>query len=277
VIVYLNGRFLPEEQATLSIHDAGFLAGDGVFETALLYQGGFLHLPAHLERFGASAAALRLPAPSAAQLDTAVRRVVRENALRDANLRITLTRGYRAPTLLITARAPDPRHAEHARRGWHLVTATTRRPSTAAVPAQLKALGRTYALLARQEAADADVDDALLLTDSGDICEGPSWNVFWQRGSTLFTPALELGVLAGITRTAVIQLAPQLGLAVEEGRWRRPVLDDAEEIFATMTSLGVVSCRSLDGRTLDPEPRTAAALQALYWDDVARAAAADPA
>src|SRR5690606_25632180 len=112
----------------------------------------------------------------------------------------------------------------------------TRRPSTASAPAQLKAVGRTYALLARQEAADAGVDDVLLLTDHGHVCEGPTWNVFWRRGDTLCTPALEAGVLAGVTRTTVLELAPDMGLRVREGLFDRSDLDHADEIFATMTS-----------------------------------------
>jgi branched-chain amino acid aminotransferase len=276
VIVFLGGRLVHEREAAVSIHDAGFLSGDGVFETALVHDGGFLRLASHLQRFAASAALLRLPAPPAAELDHAVREVVLANSLRSANIRITLTRGAGSPTLLITARPPDAAWIARARRGWTLITATTRRPSTAAVPAQLKALGRTYALLARREAADAGADDALLLTDQGVVCEGPAWNVFWRRGRDLFTPDLAAGVLAGVTRAILLDLADSAGYAVHEGLWPRAYLDDADEIFATMTSVGIVPCRSLDGRPLPAATPAADSLYELYWRAVARETAADP-
>jgi branched-chain amino acid aminotransferase len=276
MIVALDGRLVREEDAAISIHDRGFLFGDAVFETALLYDGGFFRLADHLDRFAASAAAMRIAAPPASDVDRMVRHVVRANALRDANIRITLTRGVRDPVLLVTARTVDRDRVSAARAGWRIITARTRRPSVASVPAQIKAVGRTYALLARHEAADAGVDDALLLTDHAHVCEGPSWNVFWRRGTTLCTPALDAGVLAGITRSTLLELAPDLGLRAREEVFDRSELDHADEIFATMTSVGVVPIRELDGRTLPPGTPTADALHEAYLAAVAAEASLDP-
>jgi branched-chain amino acid aminotransferase len=276
MIVFLNGRLMPAEQATISIDDRGFLSADGVFETALLHDGGFFRLGQHLDRFAASAAALRIAAPAAADLDAIIRSVVRENGMRSAAIRITLTRGGRNPTLLVTARPPDPAMARHARHGWRLITAATRRPSMASAPAQLKALGRTYAILARQEAAAAGADDALLLNDDGHACEGPSWNIFWRCGDSLCTPALDAGVLAGVTRSVIRDLAPAAGFAVSEGLFPRADLDRADEIFATMTSVGIVPVRQLDGRSLPSDTPAADALLPMYWQAVQREVAADP-
>lgn len=274
MIVYCNG-FMPAADARVAIDDPGFLYGDGVFETALLHGGGFFRLRQHLERFRASAATMRIPAPDVDVVDTIMRRLARENDLRDASFRITLTRGVGEPVLLVTARPLDPDWTRRAAAGWRVITARTRRPSTAAIPAQLKALGRTYALLARAEAADAGVDDALLLTDAGHICEGPSWNVFWIVDRTMHTSALDAGVLAGVTRTALMELAPRTGLDVVEGLFPREHLDRATEIFASMTSVGVVSLRELDGRRLDAGDG-AASLQKLYRQMVNEETAADP-
>lgn len=277
MIAFLNGRLVDVEGAAIPIGDAGFLHADGVFETALLRNGGFLRLRQHLDRFAASARIMRLAAPGTDELDDVVREVVRANALRDAAIRITLTRGAgTGPTLLVTARPPDRAWAERARLGWHLVTARTRRPSTAAVPAQLKALGRTYSILARHEAREAGADDALLLTDQGDVCEGPTWNVFWRTGPVLFTPALDAGVLAGVTRSILLEVAGAAGLEPREGLWPRAQLDDAEEIMATMTSVGIVSCRSLDGKDLPAGTPAADALSRLYEEAVDRETDADP-
>jgi branched-chain amino acid aminotransferase len=197
------------------------------------------------------------------------------NQLTSGNLRITLTRGVRAPSLIIAIKPTDSAWIEKARHGWRLITAETRRPSTAAIPAQLKSIGRTYALLARFEAADAGVDDALLLTDDGSVCEGPTWNIFWRQGDALFTPSPDAGVLVGVTRSIMIELASASGFRVVEGRFPRAVLDAADELFATMTSVGVVSIRSLDGRTLSSETPAAAALSPRYRDLVDAECAAD--
>lgn len=276
MIVFLNGEWLPAEQARVSIDDRGLLFADGVFETALLFRGGWFRLDEHLERFRASAALWDLAVPALAELRDIAHRLARENRLADGSLRIVLTRGTAAGTTLFATLHPtDEAWNERALRGWTLITAQTRRPSTAAVPAQLKALGRPYAILARLEAARAAADDALLLTDHGDVCEGPAWNVFWRTGDTLFTPDLELGVLAGVTRTVLLDLAPGLGYHVRTGAFPRESLEAADEIFATMTSVGIVSIRALDGRALPGATPAADRLRAAYWEVVARDAGAE--
>jgi branched-chain amino acid aminotransferase len=276
MICWLGGRLTDGSAASISIDDPGFLVGDGVFETALLRNGGFFRLREHLLRFAASAASLRIAAPDTQTLDRIVRDVVRANQLRDAAIRITLTRGVRTPVLLVTARPPDSEWLRRARRGWRIITAATRRPSVAAVPAQLKALGRTWGLLARLEAADAGADDALLLNDAGFVCEGPAWNVFWRIGSVLHTPTLDAGVLAGVTRSTLLDLAPALGFTVQEGLFDRASLDAADEIFASMTSVGVVSIREIDHRVMPALTPAADAFLPRYDDLVAAAVARDP-
>jgi branched-chain amino acid aminotransferase len=264
MIVYVDGEFVEEEAAVVSVNDRGLLHGDAVFETGLLQHGGFFRLEQHLQRFAASAATLRLAHSPLGEIATAVRRLARDNQLAAGNLRITLTRGVRTPTLIMTIRPPDHAWLEKAQRGWTLKTARTRRPSVAAIPAQLKSVGRTYALLARFEAADAGVDDVLLLTDDDAICEGPSWNIFWRRERTLFTPAPAAGVLLGVTRSIMMELAAAHDFQLEEGMFPRAALDTAEEVFATMTSVGVVPIRSIDGRTLPPATPAAHALLPRY-------------
>jgi branched-chain amino acid aminotransferase len=264
VIACLNGRFLPADEAAIPIADRGFLHADGVFETALLHQGRYFRLANHLDRFAASAALMRLDLPPLHELHALATELAHRNRADRGTLRIILTRGAAAPTLLLTLTPPDTVHHARAKLGWRLVTAATRRPSPAAVPAQLKALGRPWAILARQEAAAAGADDVLLLTDSEIVCEGPSWNVFWRKGDVLYTPAVDAGVLAGITRATILELAPSTGLAVREGLFPRVELDGADEIFATMTSVGVVPVLSLDGRSLPSATPAAHSLRTLY-------------
>ena len=276
MIVYLNGAWLPQENACIPVTDRGFLFSDGVFETARLQGGKFFRLQQHLDRFQQSARALELAAPPSDELALLAREAAERNRLAEGSLRITLTRGSGGagfktrgasrPTLLITASAMAPDWEARAAQGWSLVTANTLRPSPDSVPAQLKALGRVYAILASLEAERAGADDALLLTADRKIAEGPTWNFFWRQGRMLRTASLAGGILEGVTRSIIIEIARSAGYQVEEGLWPRAELDSAEEAFATMTSLGVVPIRTIDGRPLATD--CAPQFQRRYWDMV---------
>lgn len=272
MLVYLDGEWVEADAAGVPIHDRGFLYADAVYETARLHQGGYFRLRPHLERLAASAATLRIAIPAAADIVDIATGLARRNDLREGTFRITVTRGARAGvrgTVLATLAPVAADWQERAARGWAVVTSTVRRPSTVSIPAHLKSPGRPYAILARFEAEDRAADDALLLDDRGHVSEGPTWNVFWRVDDTLFTPSVECGVLPGVTRAAILELAGAARLAAAEGRYSRADLDEADEIFATMSSAGVVPFRSLDGDALGP-PRAATRLQRLYWELVAR-------
>jgi branched-chain amino acid aminotransferase len=271
-MVFLDGQWVDEEDATIPANDRGFLFADGVFETGLLANGRYFRLDAHLQRLTQSAALLGVPVPPAAELARIAAEIAERNGIRDGSLRITLTAGHSSNTagsILVTLVPRDDAWIRKARDGWNIITAQTTRPSTRAIPAQLKALGRTYALLARREARIASADDALLLTDDGMICEGPTWNVMWRTGNTIRTPALELGVLAGVTRAILLDAARDLGFTTEEGAFPRSELDHADEIFATMTSAGVACFRSLDTRMLPEHTPAADALLERYYAVIA--------
>jgi branched-chain amino acid aminotransferase len=277
MIVYLNGNWIPQEQAHIPITDRGFLFGDGVFETARLHQGKYFRLGQHLQRLQESAETLKLPAPPSIELTELAHEIARRNRLDEASLRITLTRGSGGsglkthgtgrPTLIVSLAPLANDWRDKASAGWSLITARTLRPAPESVPAQLKALGRVYAILASLEAEAAGADDALLLTSDRKIAEGPAWNFFWRTGHTVRTAALEGGVLEGVTRSIIIDLARAAGYQVEEGLWPRSELDRADEAFATMTSQGVVPIRSIDGRAFAARD-CAAQLQRRYWDQV---------
>ncbi|MGH7460884.1 MAG: aminotransferase class IV [Longimicrobiales bacterium] len=276
-IVYLNGDWLEAEEARIPISDRGFLLGDGVFETARLHQGRYFRLTEHLNRLAASAEFLRLNVPAPGELVRVAEELARANQASEASLRITVTRGSGGrglgrrgagpPTVLAVLNTLPEDWIDRAARGWTLRTSSFRRPPATSVPAQLKGLGRAYALLAHFEAEDAGFDDALLLSSDGYVAEGPTWNLFWCAGSTLFTPSLESGILAGVTRALIVDLARRAGLSVEEGLFNRERLDGADEVFATMTSNGIVPVRRLDARSLPSGP-IAAQLQMAYWEQV---------
>lgn len=278
MIVYLNGDWIEHDAARIPITDRGFLFSDGVFETARLHQGKYFRLPQHLRRLHESARTLKLQAPAEADLIDIAEQLAVRNNLEEASIRITVTRGSGGaglktkgadrPTVLATISPVAPGWREKAARGWTLITARTLRPSPRSVPAQLKALGRAYAILASLEAEAAGTDDALLLTANEEIAEGPTWNFFWRTGHTIRTAALEGGILDGVTRQIILDIAQQEGLQREEGFWPRAELDSADEAFATMTSQGVVPIRSIDGRVM-PSSDCATQFQGRYWERVA--------
>jgi branched-chain amino acid aminotransferase len=272
VIVHLDGQWLAAADASVPISDRGFLFGDGVFETARLHHGAYFRLPDHLDRLRRSAELMRLPVPEAAGLEHVAHELARRNKLVEGTLRITITRGPTSSahgTLLATLQPLPAAARQHAARGWRVITARTRRPPPAAVPPELKAIGRPYAILARLEAEHAAADDALLLSHDGYVAEGTAWNVFWCAAGRLFTPELRVGILGGITRGVLIEIATGLGLTVTQGAWTPDALEDADEIFASMTSLGVVSFQSLDGRSLPAERPVGERLLRHYWERVA--------
>ena len=268
MVLYLNGRWLDAAAAAVPVRDAGFLHGDGVFETARLHRGGYFRLGTHLERLRQGGDLLRLTVPPADHLVQIARELIGRNGLEEGTLRIVLTRGGAAgPTLLVTLEPIALDWQQRAARGWRIITARTRRPPVESIPAQLKTIGRVHSLLARAERPDG-IDDVLLLTVNGDVCEGPSWSIFWRKGDLLRTPSAAAGALEGVTSATILDLAPGHGFAVEAGVWPRAELDTADEVFATMSSLGVVSVRELDGRTLRSD-RAAHILQQTYWSKVA--------
>ncbi|HEU5207920.1 MAG TPA: aminotransferase class IV [Longimicrobiales bacterium] len=269
MIAWVDGEWLDETAASVPITDRGFLGADAVFETARLHDGGYFRLERHLERLEQSAAVLRIPLPPRSTLRDVAFQLAQRNALSDGSLRITVTRGSGSGSFALATIAPvSSAWRERAERGWTLITARVRTPPATVVPHVVKTTGRIWSLLARQEAADAGADDALLLTVDGHVAEGPTWNVFWRRADTLYTPALETGILDGVTRAEVIGLGRALGLQVEEGIYGRDALDYADEILATMSSVGPVNIRVLDRRPL-PEPELGPRLRSAYWAAVA--------
>lgn len=270
MIVFLDGRWLDESEARVPIDDRGFLYADGVFETARLHGGAYFRLDSHLGRLAAGAEVFGLPLPGPDELRRLAEEIRERNGLEEGSLRITVTRGRgtadATPTLLVTLKPIAADWRERGSRGWTLITARVRHPDPASLPPHVKTIGRPHGILARREAEQARVDDALLLSPEGYVAEGPTWNVFWRKGETLFTPSLEAGVLDGVTRAAFLELAPRAGLRVEQGCWPRDTLDDADELFATMSSLGAVAIRALDGTAFDPRRMSAVALlRERYW------------
>lgn len=266
MIAYQDGEWLDDTRLRVAASDPAFLSGHGVFESVRLHRGGWFRLDAHLERLAGSAAIVRIPMPAISLLRDVLNELARRAALEEASARVTVTAGPPggAPSLLASI-APIPDDwRERAARGWRLITARTRHPDQASVPPALKSLGRVYSVLARQEARDAGVDDALMLLPDGTVAEGPTWNFFFRALGDWHTASTD-AVLGGVTRAAILDLAREAGHAVRVGLPHAELLAAADAAFASMSSLGIVPVTSLDGRALPASAELASPLQAAYW------------
>lgn len=235
---------------TVPHDDRGLLLGDGLFET-LLARGGVLeHWEAHLARLSAGCAALGLPAPDGAAALRLCEQAVGDAGLSRAAVRLTLTagsggRGLDRPAqaqvrMFATASASPPPAGPAS-----LVTVGVRRNEHSPV-SRLKTLSYLDNVLARREAGGGA--EALMLNTAGEIACAAAANLFWLRDGRLFTPALDCGVLEGIMRGQVIARARARGMAVEEVRTGREVLDGVDGLFLTNSLIGVRAVATLDGR-----------------------------
>lgn len=238
----------------IPLDDRGFTVGDGLFETVLAEKGVLRRAPAHAARMAAGCEVLRLPAPSLAEFETAAQAALAEAGLGQARaaVRLTLTAGSGgrgldrpaapAPRLVATA-AASPKPSTPAT----LAVASVRRNSGSPA-SRLKTLSYLDNVLARAEASASGADEALMLNGEGLVACAAAANLFWFQDGVLHTPALDCGVLAGVTRAAIIEAAPGLGLAVREVRADLAALQAGEAIFLSNSLIGLRPVAALDGR-----------------------------
>ncbi len=257
--VFLNGRWVPEERAVISVFDRSFLYGDGLFETIRIYQGRPFRWSQHGERLGRGAKFLKLNLPfTLVELEAHAQELIRRNQMPESILRINLsrgvgTRGYSTrqanrPNLVMSLHPAPPLDPANPPQ-WRLMTSSLRVPIRD-LAANHKTCNKLTQILARAEAEAAGADEALLLNTDGKVAEAASGNLFWMERGTVCTTPLAGGVLAGITRALVLELCPSLGLRVVEKTIFPKALAKTEGSFLTLTSLGIVELVRLDGHTL---------------------------
>ena len=266
--VFLNGRFVPEEQAVIPITDRGFLYGDGLFETLRVSSGRPLWWDRHMERLQRGAGLLRLPLPWPAEsLRGFAAKLVAQNEMPESMLRITLTRGS-GPRGYSTKSANCPTLAMTLHPllvpplSVRLLMASQRIPANDPA-ANCKTASKLTQVLARAEAEDRDADEALLLNTDGNVCEAASSNLFWLEGGAVCTPPLSDGPLAGITRFLVMDLCGSRNIRAIERSVRPDGLFEADGVFLTNSGWGIVPAAELDGRPLRQSPFVGE-LQAAY-------------
>ncbi len=275
--IYLDGKFVDESEAKVSVFDHGLLYGDGVFEGIRLYGGNIFRLDEHLERLEYSAKALMLAIPlDRARLAEATCETCRVNGLSDAYIRLVVTRGVGdlglapwlcpKPTLFIIASRISLYPQEHYDNGLAIVTVPTRRISPAALPPTVKSLNYLNNILGKIEARQFGALEAIMLNDQGYVAECTADNIFAIHKGAIITPAASQGALKGITRGAVFDIAAELGIPIREADMTRYDLWCADECFLTGTGAEIVPVSKLDGRQIGegrPGPLTREVMKAF--------------
>jgi aminodeoxychorismate lyase len=265
VLVFLNGKFVPEDKAAVSVFDRGFLYGDGLFETIRVFNGKPFRWQQHWERLrhGADFLKIKLPLTSD-KLQALADKLIAKNKMPDALLRITLSRGIgtpgyspgnaKKPTLVMSLR-PAPKISRETPR-WNLIVSSFRLPASEPL-ARFKTANKLSQVMARAEADAARANEALLLNTNHFVIEGASSNLFWVRHKAIYTPPLAAGILSGVTRAAVFEISSRLKIPILEKNIRLKELIQTDGVFLSLTSLGIVEAQSLNAKKIRKSPITA--------------------
>ena len=259
-IIYLNGNLTPRSEAKLSPFDHGFLYGYGLFETMRAYNGYIFRLDCHLARLRRSAESLGLAHKVVEfDLETACQETLKANELKEARLRLTITAGEgdmtpdpstcSSLTILVTAKDLIPLPHQKYEQGFKAVLSSLRRDSQSPL-SRLKSTCYVNNILAKMGAKAAGCDEAILLNERGHLAEGSTSNIFLVSNGELFTPSLESGVLPGITREAVLEIAQASDIKTVEREIELKELTEAEEAFITNSVVEIMPLTWFDGKPI---------------------------
>ncbi len=259
--IYLNGKLLEKEQARISVFDHGLLYGDGVFEGIRSYDGVVFKLKEHIDRLYESAHTIMLEIPlTKDQMIKAVVDTLKANNLRDAYIRLVVTRGEgdlgldprkcKEPTIFIIADKIVLYPDKYYRFGLEIITVPTQRNVAEALNPQIKSLNYLNNILAKIEAATCGVEEAIMFNSQGYVAECTGDNIFIIKKGILITPPTYTGILKGITRGVVMDLAKEAGAAVEENVFTRHDLYNADECFLTGTAAEIIPVVKIDSRVI---------------------------
>lgn len=259
--IYMNGKLVPERDAKVSVFDHGLLYGDGVFEGIRSYNSRVFMLDEHVERLFRSAKAIALDIPmSKAAVAKAVVATCKANRTMNGYVRLLVTRGVgtlglnpftcKVPQVIIIAANIQLYPKELYEKGMSIVTVATMRNHSEALNPNIKSLNYLNNVLAKIEAINAGVPEAVMLNTHGYVSEATGDNIFVVRGNNLLTPPTEAGVLQGITRDTVMMLAAEAGFVVREKMMTRYDLYTADEVFLTGTAAEVIGVVGIDRRVI---------------------------
>lgn len=259
--VFINGKLYNREDAKLSVFDHGLLYGDGVFEGIRSYNRLVFKLKEHIDRLYESAKTIMLNIPMLKEeLIDAVIQTLKTNHLKDAYIRLVITRGEgdlgldprkcKAPTIIIITDEIELYPNELYKKGLEIITVATQRNFVNAVPPQAKTLNYLNNVIAKIEAINAGFDEAIMLSHQGYVTECTGENIFIFKSGRLLTPPSYVGILEGITRDVVMQIAARKKLPVQEKIITRHDLFNAEESFITGTAAEIIPVVKIDGRSI---------------------------
>jgi branched-chain amino acid aminotransferase len=259
--VYINGKLVDKDDATISVYDHGFLYGDGVFEGIRSYGGKVFRLMEHLDRLWDSAKAIWLRIPiSKEEMAKAIEDTLARNGIEDGYIRVVVTRGAGTlgldpdkcsnPQVIVITDTIELYPKEVYEKGLEIITVSTVRNHPAALSPRVKSLNYLNNILAKIEGKQAHCVEALMLNHKGEVAECTGDNIFLVRSGVLLTPPNDAGILEGITREAVIELARDEGIEVREVALTKHDVYIADECFLTGTAAEVVPVVKVDARTI---------------------------
>ena len=259
--IWLDGKLVDEADARISVFDHGLLYGDGVFEGIRVYSGKIFKLDAHIKRLYQSAKVIRLEIPlSQSKLVNAIEKTVEANGVIDGYIRLVVTRGTgnlglnpfvcEKSIIFIIADNIQLYPEELYETGMKVISATTVRNHPLAIPPQAKSLNYLNNILAKIEALDSNVPEAIMYNHEGYVAEATGDNVFIVRNGVIYVPPVEAGALEGITRDVVIRLAKKENIEVVEKNLTRFDLYICDEFFLTGTAAEVIGVVEIDGRVV---------------------------
>ena len=261
LLIWLDGKLVPESEAKISFFDHVLLYGDGVFEGIPIYNGRVFRLTEHLDRLYDCAKAICLTVPiSKEEMEKATVDTVGANNLRDGYIRLVVTRGvgslglspYQCPkaSAFIIASTITLYPKERYENGLHLITCGTRRPNSAALSPQVKSLNYLNNIMAKIECIQAGCEEGIMLNDQGYVSECTGDNVFIVKNGKVTTPPISAGALDGITRRAVIEILGEMGIPCAETNMTRFDMYTADECFLTGTAAEVIAAVQYDRRPI---------------------------
>lgn len=259
--IYLNGKLLPRQQAKISVFDHGLLYGDGVFEGIRAYDCLIFKLKEHIDRLYASAHAIMLKIPvSKDEMTNAIIRTLKANNLKDAYIRLVVTRGEgdlgldprkcSVATMFIITDKINLYPEELYKKGLSIITVPTRRNISEAVDPQIKSLNYLNNIMGKIEAINSGKEEAIMMNNDGKVAECTGDNIFIVKQGHLIMPPSYSGALKGITAAAVVTLAKRLIIRVEEHPLTRYDVFNADEMFLTGTAAEIIPVVEVDGRII---------------------------
>ncbi|MEM0096292.1 MAG: branched-chain-amino-acid transaminase [Candidatus Bathyarchaeia archaeon] len=261
LLIYIDGEYYPKSQAKISVYDHGLLYGDGVFEGIRAYNGVVFKLKEHIDRLYRSAHAIMLQIPvSKEEMIKIVLETLRKNQLKDAYIRLVVTRGVgdlgldprkcQKPTIIVIADTIALHKSEAKEKGITAMLTWVKRDPVDATTHEIKSLNYLNSILAKIEANIYGVDEAICLDKNGYVCEGAAENIFIVKNGRIYTPPSSTGALPGITAEAVKELARSLGYEVIEKNITPYELFTADEVFFTGTAAEIVPVREINKRQI---------------------------